>query len=161
MNIQFILNGEDIQIVAEAGDRLSDILAGRHYSDSVHQHCGYGVCGRCMVLMDGLPVNSCLVPAYEVRNSEVISWEGLIQTPEYQLIEIAWQTHKLELCSFCRPAVSLLMASLMDSSSRPSDAAIEETLSALNCRCTAPERLFAAGRTVVNLKEGRNKPDVR
>lgn len=161
MNIQFILNGEDIQVKAEAGDRLSDILARLAVTTSVHPGCRLGSCGRCMVILDGEATNSCLVPAFAVRNSEIITYEGLVQTPEFVLIQQAIEQHKLDLCNFCKPAVCLLISSLLEHSSRPPNTVIEEILSSVSCRCTAPQALFATAQTAVYLKEGRISPDAR
>jgi len=161
MNIQFILNGEDLQVKAEAGDRLSDLLVDLDIVASVHPGCRLGSCGRCMVLLNGDATNSCLVPAFAARNSEIITYEGLIQTPEFEYIEQAFRQHKLELCNFCKPAVSLLIASLLEHSSRPGNEAIEEIISSVSCRCTAPHAIFEATMTAVYLKEGRINPDAR
>ncbi|HAX38051.1 MAG: hypothetical protein A2087_14755 [Spirochaetes bacterium GWD1_61_31] len=155
MNIQFILNGDDIQMTVDPADRLADLLKRKSLADSVHVNCGLGSCGRCMVICNGRPANACMIPAFQLRNAEIITYEGLVQTPEFLLIEKACAQHGLELCQFCKPSVYLLLAVLLEQHNRPSGDDIRQLLSAVNCRCSASEDIFTVAAAVYHLKEGR------
>jgi aerobic-type carbon monoxide dehydrogenase small subunit (CoxS/CutS family) len=155
VNIQFILNGDDIQMTVDPADRLADLLKRNGLADSVHVNCGLGSCGRCMVICNGRPANACLIPAFQLRNAEIITYEGLAQTPEFLLIEKACRQQGLELCQFCKPAIYLLLAVLLEQHDRPSIEDIWQLLSAVNCRCSAPDDIFSTAVTVYHLKEGR------
>ncbi len=155
MTIQFILDGDDISLQAEAGESLAQLLFQSYNARSIHPDCRIGVCGKCVVLMNGLPVNSCLVPAFRARGAEIISYEGFASTQEHDMVRRACNENSVSPCGFCEPAVFLLIASLMDRKNRPVDQEIVETLSSVSCRCTPPHLLIATAHTAIGIKEGR------
>ena len=77
VRVELVLNGEQRIVEVPAGERLLDTLRYRLGLTGTKEGCGEGECGACTVLLDGLPVNSCLVPTYQARGAEVISIEGV------------------------------------------------------------------------------------
>lgn len=73
MTISFILNGEDVSLNARSYERLSDVLRGRFGLLGVRSDCRRGVCGKCLVFLDGRIAPSCLLPVFRVRGHEVIT----------------------------------------------------------------------------------------
>ncbi len=155
MTIQFILDGEDINIQAEAGESLAGLLFDSFNARSIHPDCKIGVCGKCVVLMNGLPVNSCLVPAFRARGAEIVSYDGFASTQDNDIVRRACNENSVSPCGFCEPAVFLLIGSLIDRKNRPSDLEITEMLSSVVCHCTPPQSLIAAALAAISIKEGR------
>lgn len=154
MIVAFILNGEDVSLKADPLERLSDLLRDRFGISSLMCDCLEGVCGKCVVFLDGRLVNSCLVPAFKVRGSEVITYEGFKSTDAHEAVARAYEEAGVELCGFCDAAMLMATGSLLESSERPSDEEIKETMSSIYCRCTTPSLTLKAVRGAVESKMG-------
>jgi carbon-monoxide dehydrogenase small subunit len=155
MTIGFILNGEDVVVRAEADMRLINILRGHFGLLGAKTGCLTGKCGACSVIFNGEVVKSCLIPAFRIRGSEIITIEGFSQTDEYQDIVSGFLQTGLETCQFCRTGKILSASALLERNSRPSR---EETLAAFNgirCRCTDPDNLAAAMTLVAEIRQRR------
>jgi len=154
MNIDFILNGEDVSVKAEPLERLSDLLRDSFGLQSLMSDCLGGVCGKCIVFLNGKLVNSCLVPAFKARGSEVISYEGFRSTESHEAVVRAFRESGAELCGFCDAAVYMAAGSLLDLAERPSDNDIKETMSSVYCRCSTPSMTLRAVRGAIESKMG-------
>jgi aerobic-type carbon monoxide dehydrogenase small subunit (CoxS/CutS family) len=150
MNIAFILNGEDVSIKSDPMEPLSDILRNHFSITSVLSDCGAGTCGKCVVFWNGRLVNSCLVPAFRVRGSEVISYEGFRSTDSHATVKKAFDDSDVELCGFCDAAKYMAAGSLLDSRSRPDETTILEVMSSVYCRCTTPSATLRAVHRVLD-----------
>lgn len=144
MNIAFILNGEDVSMKSDPLERLSDILRDHFFIKSVLSDCGAGTCGKCVVFWNGRLVNSCLIPAFKVRGSEVITYEGFMSTDSHATVKKAFAEADVELCGFCDAATYMAAGSLLDARSRPDETAILEMMSSVYCRCTTPSMTIRA-----------------
>ncbi len=154
MTIEFILNGEDVSVRADPLERLSDLLRERFGLSSLMSDCLGGICGKCIVLLDGLLVNSCLVPAFKVRGSEVISYERFSNTDSHEAVARAFKEAGVELCGFCDAAVFMAAGSLLDLPKQPDDDSIKEVMSSVYCRCSTPSLTLRAVRAAVESKSG-------
>ncbi len=154
MTIDFILNGEDVGVKADALERLSDILRERFDLSSTTSDCRSGICGKCVVFLDGRLVNSCLVPAFKVRGREIVSFEGFKSTDTYAECQRAFAQAGVEFCGFCDHAYAMALGALLDAQVRPSDSAIEETMSSVYCRCATPSTVLRAVRAAVETRYG-------
>ena len=154
MTIDFILNGEDVSMKAEPLERLSELLRERFGLSSLLNDCLEGICGKCIVFLDGRLVNACLVPAFKARGSEVISYEGFRSTDSHETVAKAFRDAGASLCGFCDPAVMMAAGSLLDSNKRPNDEEIMETMSSVYCRCATPTTTLKAVRLAIESKLG-------
>lgn len=155
MKVDFILNGEDVSCQADAGERLSRILRDTFSLLGVKEDCRSGHCGLCLVTLNGLAVPACLVPAFRVRGAEVVTIEGFRQTEDYEYIRKGFEKAEAEPCEFCRGAVFLSTAALLEERPRPETPEILENLSAVFCRCHDPESLVRGVKSAAELRARR------
>jgi carbon-monoxide dehydrogenase small subunit len=141
MTIGFILNGEDVVIRTNAECRLIDILRGTFQLLEAKSGCNVGTCGGCSVIFNGLVVKSCLIPAFKIRDCEIITLEGFSQTNEYQDIVQGFAEAGLETCGFCNAGKILAAEALLSRNPRPSRDEILPAFRDIKCRCTEPESL--------------------
>jgi isoquinoline 1-oxidoreductase beta subunit len=104
--------------------------------------CGAGKCGICIVLVDGKPVRSCVVPATSVAGSQVLTIEGLAQAG-HRLID-AWTEEQVPQCGYCQPGQILAAAALLRTHPQPTDSDIDEAMSGVLCRCGTYNRIRRA-----------------
>jgi carbon-monoxide dehydrogenase small subunit len=146
MRIRFRLNGRDVDIQADADTRLLDVLREDLHLSGTKEGCGEGECGACTVLVDGEPVNSCLLLAPQADGCDVMTIEGLADGPRLHPIQEAFVEAGAVQCGFCTPGFLLATYALLCANPRPTD---EEILTALEgnlCRCTGYNRILAAVR---------------
>ncbi|MDR1971123.1 MAG: aldehyde oxidoreductase [Treponema sp.] len=144
MTIDFILNGEDVVVRSDAEVRLVDILRDSFALQGTKESCLTGCCGACMVIFNGLIVQSCLIPAFSIRGSEVITIEGFSQTDEYQDIVEGFSRTALDNCAVCRNGKILAAEALLERIPRPERQDILNAYRGIRCRCTDPDTLVAA-----------------
>ena len=126
--MRFVLNGRRTDVDAPPLKRLLDVLREDCGLAGTKEGCGEGECGACTVLVDGAPVNSCLVPFAHVRGRKVTTIEGLrSRLPEAIVRDGGTQ------CGICTPGVVMAAAAL---GPRPTAARVREALAGNLCRCT-------------------------
>ena len=155
MTVSFILNGEDVSANARSVDRLSDLLRSAFSLLGVRSDCRFGRCGRCLLLLDGRLVPSCIVPAFNVRGKEVVTIEGFAQTEDYRDIVDGFESAGVETCGFCEGPKIMAIAALLERRPRPSQREILEHMSSAPCRCTDPEAIVRAVQAVAELRARR------
>jgi len=137
----FILNGEDVAFRGSPGARLIDILRGEFGLSGAKACCLAGKCGLCSVIFNGSVSHACLIPAFRLGGSEVITIEGFSLTDEYQDIEAGFAEAQVESCGYCRNGKALAAGALLGRSKRPSREDILRAADGIKCRCTDPELL--------------------
>jgi carbon-monoxide dehydrogenase small subunit len=115
--------------------------------------CSAGECGACTVLIDGQPVNSCLVLAVEADGHEVTTVEGLADEGGLSPIQQAFVDHNAVQCGFCTPGMLISAHALLKRNPHPTDAETREALVGNLCRCTGYLRIIRAIRDAAE-KEG-------
>jgi carbon-monoxide dehydrogenase small subunit len=155
MTIGFILNGEDVVVHTEADIRLINILRGHFGLLGTKEGCLAGKCGACSVIFNGEVTKACLIPAFRIRESEVITIEGFSQTDEYQDIITGFLKTGLETCEFCRTGKVLSTEALLERKNRPSREEILAAFGGIRCRCTNPENLVEAVTTIAEIRQRR------
>lgn len=139
MKINFILNGNDISIEAPPTLRVSTLLREELGILSLKTGCNRGQCGSCTLLKDKKPVPACLLPAFAIKGSEIMTIEGFKNFKEYkEMNETAARLH-VELCDYCKGARFLSVFSFCETVKNTrvvSDEAIIEALSGTRCSCT-------------------------
>lgn len=141
--IQFRLNGKRVALSVGAGDRLLDVLRGPLGRTDVKEGCGEGECGACTVLLDGKPVTSCILLAWQVDGREITTVQGL-DPVIFERISNAMVGEGAVQCGFCSPGFVLSISALLKSNPNPTRAEIQMALSGNLCRCTGYERIFRA-----------------
>jgi carbon-monoxide dehydrogenase small subunit len=131
--------------VAVAPDRtLIEMLREDLGLTGTKQGCGEGDCGACTVLLDGKPVNSCLVLALQTQGRQVMTIEGLAQGHDLHPIQQSFVEHGAVQCGFCSPGMILSAKALLDEHSNPSETDIRTGISGNLCRCTGYQKIVEA-----------------
>jgi aerobic carbon-monoxide dehydrogenase small subunit len=136
--MRFTLNGEAIDLDAHPLARLLDVLREERGLTGTKEGCGEGECGACTVLVDGLPVVSCLVPFAQVAGTEVTTIEALGGDHPLQR---AFVEQGGAQCGICTPGMIMAALALGE---RPAIEAIREGLAGNLCRCTGYEAIYRA-----------------
>ena|SRR5487761_1728687 len=142
------VNGESVSVEAEDRTLLADVLRDRLRLTGVHLGCEHGVCGSCTVLVDGVPVRSCLMLAAQASGSEVVTVEGL-ETRGAKLAALLRESfhakHALQ-CGFCTPGFLISAADVLARRGGPglTEADVRRELAGNICRCTGYVNIVAA-----------------
>jgi len=139
------VNGAEQTHTVEARLLLSDFLRHELGLTGTHVGCEHGVCGACTVLLDGVPVRSCLLLAAQVEGHEVTTVEALAPGPEnlHPLQQAFWDSHALQ-CGFCTPGILLTLVAFLKENPRPSEDEVRFALSGNLCRCTGYQHIVDA-----------------
>lgn len=136
--MRFTLNGKTRDVKAPPMKRLLDVLREDCGSTGTKEGCGEGECGACTVMVDGLPVNSCLVPFAQVRGSTVTTIEGFSGRHPLQAAFIGEGGAQ---CGICTPGMILAAAALPRGTSRKK---VRAALAGNICRCTGYTAIYRA-----------------
>lgn len=135
MKIRVNVNGVDYEVDMEGHERLIDLLRDKLGIKSVKEGCGSGECGVCTVLLDGRPVNSCLMLAVQARGKTITTVEGIGSADNPHPLQRAFLKVGAVQCGYCIPAVILTSKSLLDKNPNPSKEEIRSALRSVLCRC--------------------------
>jgi aerobic carbon-monoxide dehydrogenase small subunit len=137
VKISFELNGRPTSLEIEPRETLAEVLRTRCRLTGVKLSCESQVCGTCTVLVDDLPVSACTYLAYEARDRQVTTIEGLAEgVNRLHPLQQAFLDNFAFQCGFCTPGMILAAKSLLDQNARPSDEEIIAYMSGNLCRCT-------------------------
>lgn len=146
MKMTLSVNGTTHDVDVEPRRLLADVVRQELGLFGTHLGCEHGVCGACTVLLDGLPVRSCLTLAAMAEGHEVTTVEGLGTPQEPHPVQEAFaEAHGLQ-CGFCTPGFVVAVSELAPRSSGMSDAELREELSGNVCRCTGYVNIVKAAR---------------
>lgn len=140
--IELTVNGDVERVDVPAQMTLLEMLREKLVLTGTKNGCAAGECGACTVLMNGEPVNSCLVLAVECNGSEIITVEGLAQDGRLDPVQTAIVEAGGVQCGFCTPGVLITSRALIDRNPDPSEAEIQEALVGNLCRCTGYIRII-------------------
>lgn len=145
--ITFTLNGRRLSIPTSGYERLIDLLRSKCSAVEIKEGCGEGECGACTVLLDGRPVTSCTMFAFQVHGRTVTTVAGL-DRERLDAIEKAMVEAGAVQCGFCTPGIVLTIHALLLDYAAPDRERIRQALSGNLCRCTGYERIFRAVETL-------------
>jgi carbon-monoxide dehydrogenase small subunit len=142
--ISFAVNGEPKTVRAYPMERLLDVLRRQLQLTGTKEGCGEGECGSCSVLMDGILVNSCLVPVLQAEGSSVVTIEGLAAGETLHVLQEAFLECGGAQCGICTPGMILAALHLLNGKPKPTMDEIREGLSGNLCRCTGYSQIVEA-----------------
>ncbi len=152
-SVEFVLNGRPVKAEVSPDQSLLELLREEFELNGAKEGCNMGDCGACTVIMNGKAVNSCLVPALEVKGAEVLTVEGLV-APDGGLDPV--QEAFVELgaiqCGFCTPGMVMSAKALLMRNPRPSEQEIRTALEGNLCRCTGYHQIIEAVKAAAEKK---------
>jgi carbon-monoxide dehydrogenase small subunit len=142
--VQLQVNGVDRSVEAWPMQRLLDVLRDNLQMTGTKEGCGEGECGACSVLLDGVLVNSCLVPVCQAEGARITTIEGLAANGELHPVQRAFIEHGGTQCGFCTPGMILAVVSLLERNPSPTEDDICKGIAGNLCRCTGYRRIVEA-----------------
>ena len=136
VSVSLNVNSERHEIEVGTNETLLEVLRNRFKLRSVRRACQEGDCGACTVLLDGKPVNSCLVLAASIDGSEVVTLEGLAADEDFRLLVNCFVENNAVHCGYCSSGMLLIAYYLLQSKDDISEADIRKGLEGHLCRCT-------------------------
>ncbi len=143
-DIKFILNGEPVTVKCSPSLTLLKLLREKLDLTGTKTGCERGECGACTVLLEGEPVNSCLVLAGQVEGKEVETIEGISRGEELHPLQQAFIDKTAVQCGYCTPGMIMAAKALLDRNQNPSREEIKEAISGNLCRCTGYTKIITA-----------------
>ncbi len=140
------INGDVHEVIVYAHKTLLEVLREDLGLTGAKESCGEGACGSCTVLLDGLPVRSCLLLAAEAEGRDITTIEGLASQGKLHPVQEAFVEHHAIQCGFCGPGMILTAKSLLDHNADPSEEEIRHAISGNVCRCTGYAKIVEAVR---------------
>lgn len=144
ITINFTVNGEAETREVDPSRMLLKFIREDLQLTGTKEGCEVGECGACMVLLDGKPVNSCLVPVAELDGKELITIEGLAKDGKLDPVQQAFIDHAATQCGYCTPGMIISARALLNRNPFPTDDEINEALSGNLCRCGAYKEIRQA-----------------
>jgi aerobic-type carbon monoxide dehydrogenase small subunit (CoxS/CutS family) len=146
MDVTLRVNGKEHTVSVRSDATLVEVLRESLRLTGTKIGCGRGECGACTVLLDGRPVNSCIVFAAQCDGREVTTIEALSATGELDRIQKAFVEAGAVQCGYCTPGVVMSAKALLASNPRPSEEEVAEAISGNLCRCTGYVKIVDAVR---------------
>ncbi len=151
--ISLTINGEQVQRAVEPRLSLADFLRHDMLLTGTHVCCEMGVCGACLVLVDGRAVHACLTLAVQVDGAKVETIEGLTESGALADLQEAFYARNALQCGFCTPGVLLTAHECLSQGGVPTREDIRDALSGNYCRCTGYEAIVDAIETVAKARD--------
>ncbi len=156
--LSFLLNGNKTYLEIPSHRLLLDLLRDDIGLTGTKEGCGTGDCGACTVLLNGKPVNSCLVLSGEIDGAELVTIEGLKVGSELHPVQKAFIQDGGVQCGYCTSGMLMMVKSLLDENLNPTDEEIRFALSGNLCRCTGYAKIVLAVKDAAKeLREGRRE----
>ena len=148
----FLVNGRTHELLVEANLTLLELLRDHLGLTGTKQGCsGSGNCGACTVLVDGRPTLSCLTLAWTVRDTPILTIEGLATPEGLHPLQQAFLDCGAVQCGFCTPGMILSAKALLDENPDPTEAEVRAALAGNLCRCTGYVKIVEAVRAAARV----------
>jgi carbon-monoxide dehydrogenase small subunit len=154
LDLAFQLNGQAVKVSIAPDTLLVDLLRDVLGLKGTKIGCREGECGACTVLLDGRPVNSCILPALKVQGRSVVTIEGLTRADgSLDSLQQAFIETGAVQCGFCTPGMILNAKALLTENPKPGEEEIRRALSGVLCRCTGYQKIVQAVQVVAGIAE--------
>jgi carbon-monoxide dehydrogenase small subunit len=144
LKISFSINGDLIDLEVKPYETLLETIRERLALTGTKESCGLGTCGACTVIMDGVPVRSCLVLATEADGANIVTIEGIKQVGELHPQQASFIKNGAVQCGFCTSGMILTAKALLERNGAPTREEITRTMSSNICRCTGYKKIIDA-----------------
>jgi carbon-monoxide dehydrogenase small subunit len=148
---RFTVNGAAAEVDVPGMRRLLDVLREELALTGTKEGCGEGECGACTVLLDGMPVDACLVPICQVDGAVIATVEGLAPSsrtsdaaPQLDPLQTAFLEAGGAQCGICTPGMLMSARAYLDAGGGPDEDAIRESIAGNLCRCTGYTKIVDA-----------------
>lgn len=142
--LSLTVNGEEVARVVAPRTTLADFLRTDLELTATHVGCEMGACGACLVMLDGVPVHSCLVFAVQAQGQSVETVEGLVASGALAPLQQAFHERNALQCGFCTPGMLVNAHALIARGGVPDREEIRDAISGNYCRCTGYEAIVDA-----------------
>ena len=157
--IRFTVNGDLVEVEVRPHWMLLKVLRDVLELTGAKMGCGEGECGACTVLVDGKPINSCIYPAIEAENREILTVEGLaLKDNQLHPIQKAFLEKAGVQCGFCTPGMIMSAKALLDENPNPTEDEIRHALAGNFCRCTGYVQIVESVQLAAELTADVEKP---
>jgi carbon-monoxide dehydrogenase small subunit len=144
MKVSFRVNDEKVTLQVRPYETLLETLRERLDLTGVKEACGMGACGACTVVVNGIPLRSCLVLTPEVDGASITTVEGLGKDGKLHPLQEAFMEKGAVQCGFCTSGMIMTAKALLDRNKRPTKKEIIKTISSNICRCTGYKKIVEA-----------------
>jgi aerobic-type carbon monoxide dehydrogenase small subunit (CoxS/CutS family) len=156
VTVRFEVNGDERRVATDPERRLLEVLREDLQLTGTKYGCGEGQCGACLVLVDGAPARSCLLPAAAVDGKSVTTIEGLARGEELHPVQAAFLEEGAVQCGYCTSGMILAAAALLETTPAPTDEQIVAGMNGHLCRCNGYVKIVkAVRRAAATTKERR------
>jgi carbon-monoxide dehydrogenase small subunit len=138
------INGEAVEFLCEPRQSLLEVLRDTLHLTGAKEGCNNGNCGACTVILDGVPVNSCLVLGVEVEGSKITTIEGVASESHLHPLQQCFLEDAALQCGICTPGFIVAAKALLDRNPNPSEHDIRFELAGNLCRCTGYDKIIRA-----------------
>jgi len=152
--IQIRVNGDLYKLAVDSQVTLLELLREDLRLTGTKQGCDSGECGSCTVLLDGEPVNACLVLAVEADGKKVLTIEGVAEGATLHPLQEAFITHGAVQCGYCSPGMILTSIALLHENPSPSEWDVKKAIAGNLCRCGAYQKIVEAVLSVSRKNRG-------
>ena len=142
--VNFFVNEEPVELYVDANKTMLRVLREELALTGTKEGCGAGECGACTVIVDGKPINACLVLAPELDGMHITTVEGLAKDGQLTNVQQAFVDLAALQCGFCTPGVIMSATALLQENPSPSRDEIVDAISGNLCRCTGYARIIEA-----------------
>lgn len=142
--INLIVNNKAYEIAVAPNRTLTQVLREDLNLFGTKEGCGIGDCGACTVILNGRPVNSCLVLAVQANGCNIQTIEGVADGNNLHPVQEAFVEYGAIQCGFCTPGMVLSAKSLLEKNPKPTEVEIREAISGNLCRCTGYQKIVEA-----------------
>jgi carbon-monoxide dehydrogenase small subunit len=144
MKVSFNINSEDVALDVRPYETLLETLRERLFLTGAKEACGLGACGACTVIVNGIPMRSCLVLTPEVEGATIRTVEGLREDGKLHPLQETFMEKGAVQCGFCTSGMIMTAKALLDRNRKPTKKEIVTTISSNICRCTGYKKIVEA-----------------
>ena len=144
VHVSTTINGESVEYLCEPRESLLEVLRDTLRLTGSKEGCNNGNCGACSVLIDGVPVDSCLVLAVEAQDRDILTVEGIADEGKLHPLQECFLEGAALQCGVCTPGFLVTAKALLDRNPNPSEHDIRFELAGNLCRCTGYDKIVRA-----------------